>query len=74
MVLVLTKTDLRPVSDLTEEDKQLIESIRKEYDATILDMSNITGDGIFQVKSTACDILQKYRESLSKDVTTGGLV
>ena len=74
MVLVMTKTDLRSVDELQPEQLALIKGLQQEHDAVLLSMSNTTGDGIFKVKSTACDILQAYRESLSKEVTTGGMV
>jgi len=57
MVIVLSKTDLRPVSELRPEEKEMIESMRKEFDALVLDISNVDGTGVFKVKSQACDIL-----------------
>ena len=74
MVLVMTKTDLKNPDSLLPEEKLLIKNIQKEFNATLLSLSNKSGEGIFKVKSQACDILQQYRASLSKEVTTGGLV
>jgi len=51
MVIVLSKTDLRPVSELRPEEKEMIESMRKEFDALVLDISNVDGTGVFKVKS-----------------------
>jgi len=51
MVLVLSKTDLRPISDLRTEEKEMIETMRKEFDALVLDISNKNGNGVFKVKS-----------------------
>ena len=57
MVVVLTKTDLRPLSALRAEEKALIETIKAEFNATVLQMSNKSGEGVFNVKKTACEIL-----------------
>ena len=35
----------------------MIDAIVKEHNAVLLEMSNISGKGVFEVKSKACDIL-----------------
>jgi len=70
----LTKTDIRDYDKLDESEKKAIQEVKDENNATVLTLSNITGNGVFNVKKNACDILQKYRETLSKDITTGGLL
>jgi hypothetical protein len=61
LVIVLNKTDLKPYSEVNPEDKTLIESIAKENNTYLIQMSNISGDGVGDVKSSACDILIEFR-------------
>ena len=61
LVIVLNKTDVKPYSELKQEEKDLIESIAKENNTYLIQMSNITGDGVGDVKSSACDILIDFR-------------
>lgn len=60
-MIVLTKIDLRKFSDVDAASKKSIESLAKEANAYLIQMSNISGDGINDVKSKACDILLDYR-------------
>lgn len=61
LVIVLNKTDIKPYGEVKEEDKNLIESIAKENNTYLIQMSNISGDGVGDVKSSACDILIEFR-------------
>jgi nucleolar GTP-binding protein len=61
LVIVLNKTDIKPYIDLNQEDKTLIEGIAKENNTYLIQMSNISGDGVSDVKSSACDILTEFR-------------
>lgn len=74
MVMVMTKTDLKPLKDLSKEDHVKLQDLADENNAILLSLSNVNGEGIFEVKKTACDILTKYRQTLSKEVTTGGIL
>ena len=74
IVFVMTKTDLKSIDDLDSSDKALIDEVTKENNGVVLSMSNEDGNGVFDVKKAACEILQKYRAGLSKEVTTGGLI
>ena len=74
LVIIANKTDLRPYNDLPEKDRKNIEDVAKEHQTYLIQMSNTTGNGVFDVKSKACDILLKYREvtnhgASTKDIT-----
>ena len=60
-MIVLSKIDLQKYTDLSSEDKGKIESLAKEANAYLIQMSNTSGDGISDVKSKACDILLDHR-------------
>jgi nucleolar GTP-binding protein len=60
-VIVLSKIDLQSYSELEQENKTKIEKLAKEANAYIIQMSNLTKDGIEDVKSKACDILLDHR-------------
>jgi nucleolar GTP-binding protein len=57
----LTKIDIKKFSDIDKTSKKAIESLAKEANAYLIQMSNISGDGINDVKSKACDILLDWR-------------
>ncbi len=61
LIIVLNKTDIKPYSELKQEEKTLIESIAKENNTYLILMSNVSGDGVSDVKSSACDILIEFR-------------
>ena len=61
VVLVLTKIDLITYSSLAAEQKSKIEALAKENNAYLIQMSNISGDGIGDVKQKACEILLDHR-------------
>lgn len=61
LVIVLNKTDLKPYGNVLQEDKNLIENMVKENNTYLIQMSNISGDGVSDVKSSACDILTEFR-------------
>ena len=74
LVIIANKTDLRKYIELPEKDRKLIEEVAKEHQTYLIQMSNTTGNGVFDVKSKACDILLKYREvknsgAKTKDIT-----
>jgi nucleolar GTP-binding protein len=74
LVIIAYKTDLRKYNELPEKDRKLIEEVAKEHQTYLIQMSNTTGNGVFDVKSKACDILLKYREvknsgAKTKDIT-----
>lgn len=61
LVIVLTKIDLQKWSDVSKTDKENIETLAKEANAYLIQMSNINGEGISDVKTKACDILLDHR-------------
>lgn len=61
LVIVLNKTDLKPFNNLLQDDKNLIENMAKENNTYLIQMSNMSGDGVSDVKSSACDILTEFR-------------
>lgn len=61
LVLVLTKSDLQKFSELAAEERKKVETLAREANAYLIQMSNISGDGIADVKSKACDILLDHR-------------
>ena len=74
LVIIANKTDLRKYTELPEKERKLIEEVAKEHQTYLIQMSNTTGNGVFDVKSKACDILLKYREvknngTKTKDIT-----
>jgi nucleolar GTP-binding protein len=61
LVIVLTKSDLAKYADLKSEVRKQIEEMAKETNAFLIQMSNISGDGVNDVKAKACDILLDHR-------------
>jgi nucleolar GTP-binding protein len=61
LVIVLTKIDLKKFNEVDSASKKAVENLAKEANAYLIQMSNISGDGINDVKSKACDILLDYR-------------
>lgn len=61
LVIVLTKSDLVKYTDLEGEVKKKIEAVAKETNAFLIQMSNLSGEGINDVKAKACDILLDFR-------------
>jgi len=61
LVIVLNKTDLKPYSAVSQDHKTLIENMVKENNTYLIQMSNQSGDGVSDVKSSACDILTEFR-------------
>jgi nucleolar GTP-binding protein len=62
LLVVLNKTDLRKMEDLTEEEKTLIESMKDGLDeVVILPSSSATKEGIDAVRNKACEMLLQKR-------------
>jgi len=61
LVICLTKIDLQTYADLHPEEKEKIEQLAKISNAYLIQMSNITKDGIEDVKTKACNILLDHR-------------
>jgi nucleolar GTP-binding protein len=63
LIMVLNKTDIRPYNDIETADKALLEKLAQEHNTYLIQMSNESGDGVADVKKTACEILCEYRVS-----------
>jgi len=63
LILILNKTDIKPYKDLSDNDKNILETLAKELNTYMIQMSNITGDGVADVKSAACEILLDFRQA-----------
>jgi nucleolar GTP-binding protein len=61
LVIVLTKSDLVKYNEMEAGHRKKIEDLAKETNAFLIQMSNISGDGINDVKAKACDILLDFR-------------
>lgn len=58
---MLNKIDLVKFGSLSKEVKQKLEALAREHNAYLIQMSNINGEGIADVKSRACEILLDHR-------------
>lgn len=63
IVIVLSKIDVTGWEELKKEEQDLITETAEECKAFVVKMSNTEGDGIEEVKQTACDILLDHRLS-----------
>jgi len=52
---------LQKFNELPTEERTKIETLAREANAYLIQMSNISGDGITDVKQKACDILLDHR-------------
>lgn len=64
LVIVLSKSDLQKFNELAGEERAKVEGLAREANAYLIQMSNISGDGIEDVKTKACDILMDHRLTL----------
>lgn len=53
---------MKPYENIDEEEKKLLEKLATEENLQIVRMSNISGEGIPDVKTKACELLQDYRQ------------
>ncbi|KAF4695465.1 Nucleolar GTP-binding protein 1 [Perkinsus olseni] len=63
LLVVLNKTDVKPLDELTEEQKKLIASIKLDEDKALefLPASCLKREGVDAVKNRACDMLLEQR-------------
>lgn len=65
LVIVLNKVDARPVSSLSEEEKQIIQKVLDSVpNSKAVEMSSITEVGISEVKEVACEKLLELRSEM----------
>jgi nucleolar GTP-binding protein len=64
LIIILNKTDLRALSELSAEERQLIESMKSVDDSTVvqfIETSCATKAGVDDARSKACDLLLTKR-------------
>jgi nucleolar GTP-binding protein len=61
LLVVCNKIDLKSWEEVTQEDKNLIETVVKDRNVQLLFTSNATEAGLDVLKTTACDLLLQHR-------------
>jgi nucleolar GTP-binding protein len=61
LIVVVNKIDAQPWETLDAQKKVMIEDLTKETNCTLMTMSNISEQGVSEVKATACDKLLAAR-------------
>jgi nucleolar GTP-binding protein len=61
LMLILNKIDQQKYEELSARDREMIEEVAKENNTFLIKMSNLTGEGVADVKAKSCDILLEYR-------------
>lgn len=70
LVVILNKVDARPVSSLSEEEKQIIQGVLDSVPgSSAVEMSSLTEVGISNVKEVACEKLLDMRVELKMKST-----
>lgn len=70
LVVILNKVDARPVSDLSEAEKQIIQNVLDSVpDSKAVEMSSMTEIGIADVKEASCDKLLEMRVEMKMKST-----
>jgi nucleolar GTP-binding protein len=60
LLIIANKTDLKKLSDLSTEDRAAIEAMIKDRpDSRIMEMSNIAGDNIIEVRNEGCKMIRE---------------
>lgn len=72
LVIILNKIDVQPFETLSDHYKELLSNAAKENNTYLIKMSNVSNEGVADVKTTACDILLEYRlANTSKTLKVG---
>lgn len=61
LLVILNKTDAKPIDSLMDDQKTLIDSMKIEDNVTFMPTSCLTSIGIDDAKNTACELLLKQR-------------
>ncbi len=61
LIVIANKIDIMKWEDLSTEKRQLIEKTVSSSSATLIKMSSLTEEGVFEVKKTACELLLEKR-------------
>lgn len=74
LILVINKIDVLRLEELPEERKTFLSKIDKE-EIPVMQMSTVTGEGVIELRNTACDYLLAHRiESKMKSNKTEGIL
>lgn len=61
ILVVVNKVDVRRVADLPQEQKEVLESLKREENIHMMEMSTVTGEGVIEVRDEACHMLLAHR-------------
>jgi nucleolar GTP-binding protein len=61
LIVVVNKVDQQPWDELEAEKKDMVESLSKDANCSLMTMSNISEHGVSEVKAAACDKLLASR-------------
>jgi len=61
LIVVVNKVDVQPWDTLDPEKKKLVEALAEDQNCTLMTMSNLSEDGVSEVKAAACDKLLAAR-------------
>jgi nucleolar GTP-binding protein len=62
--IVLTKVDVCAFSSLSPERQEMLQQVAADNKAFITQLSNVSGDGVFDCRNLACSKLREYREQV----------
>jgi nucleolar GTP-binding protein len=61
LILVVNKIDVVAMKDLSEENRALILGLAESAGVEVMEMSNVSEEGVMAVKNRACDLLLQAR-------------
>jgi nucleolar GTP-binding protein len=61
LILVVNKIDVLAMKDLSEENRALILGLAEAAGVEVMEMSNVSEEGVMAVKNRACDLLLQAR-------------
>lgn len=61
LILVANKVDVMRMDQLSQDNRDLLERVRKLAGVELLEMSNVSEEGVMNVKKVACDRLLQAR-------------
>eukprot|EP00743_Colponemidia_sp_Colp-15_P002749 GILK01002976.1.p1 GENE.GILK01002976.1~~GILK01002976.1.p1 ORF type:complete len:630 (-),score=140.07 GILK01002976.1:137-2026(-) len=64
LLLIANKIDIKPFSALAEDDRLALEALCNDIGTQFMQMSNMTEEGVSDVKSKACDMLLEHRNEV----------
>lgn len=61
LIIVVNKIDQQPWETLEQEKKKMVEDLVKDSNSSLMKMSNLSEEGVSEVKAAACDKLLESR-------------